>query len=410
MQYMNKIFYNLKGNEERNKKLEERLNYDSIILPDLKIKPINQPKTFNLYYIPTMKTIDLINSISKDDIILMDLYNKLPSAAKRTFLIDMISSELQSTNEIEGVKSSKEELVSTTKEVLKKENYSNKLRFSNIINSYVQLQMDRLQSPKDFNDIRKIYDEITIDGVEKKDLPDGKYFRKDLVYICKQGEEIHRGISKGEDTENYIIITLEKLLEFLNIDKKCNSLIKNAIFHYYFGYIHPFYDGNGRTNRFISSIYLKQDYSWLTALSLSQGSNEYRSLYLKAFDKTNQVSMQGELNFFVDSFLEILNNGQNILKDNINNKMTLLELAYEKSMNDETINKDKTLLDITNIAIELSLFGLNEYLDIELLKEFINYSEQTLRVKLNKLVELGVLEKISKNPIRCILNKSYLEN
>lgn len=410
MQYMNKVFYNLRGNEERNKKLSERLNYDSIILPNLQIKPINQPKTYDLYYIPTMKTIDLINSISKDDIILMDLYKELPDVAKRTFLIDIVSSELQSTNEIEGVSSSKEELVSTTKEVLKGEDYNKSLRFSNISNSYLQLQKDNLKRPKDFKDIRRIYDEITIDGVEKEDLPDGDYFRKNLVYIHKQGREIHRGISKGEDTEDYIIMILEKLLEFLNKDEKCNSLIKNAIFHYYFGYIHPFYDGNGRTNRFISSIYLKEDYSWLTALSLSQGSNEYRSLYLKAFDGTNQVSMQGELNFFVDSFLEILNKGQNILKENISNKMILLDLAHEKSKNDPAINKDDTLLTMTNIAIELSLFGLNDYLDIELLKDILGLSEQTLRLKLNKLVDLGILEKISKNPIRCILNKSYLES
>lgn len=410
MQYMNKVFYNLKGYEERNRKLKERLNYDSIILPNLQIKPINQPKTYDLYYIPTMRTIDLISSISKDDIILMDLYQELPDVAKRTFLIDIVSSELQSTNEIEGVRSNKEELVYTTKEVLKGDDYNKSLKFSNISNSYLQLQRDNLKRPKDYKDIRRIYDEITIDGVEKEDLPDGDYFRKDLVYIHKQGKQIHRGISNGEDTEDYIIAVLEKLIEFLNKDAKCNSLIKNAISHYYFGYIHPFYDGNGRTNRFISSIYLKEEFSWLTALSLSQGSNDYRNLYLKAFDMTNQVSMQGELNFFVDSFLEILNNGQNILKENISNKMILLDLAHEKSKNDPAINKDDTLLAITNIAIELSLFGLNDYLDIYLLKEILDLSEQTLRFKLNTLVDLDILEKISKNPIRCVLNKSYLEN
>ncbi|MBP2026209.1 Fic family protein [Peptoniphilus stercorisuis] len=409
MQYMNKLFYNLRGYDEKKRKLEERLKYDSIISPNLKIKPINQSKIYELYYIPTMKTIDLINSISKDDIILVDLYNELPDVAKKAFLIDMLSSELFSTNEIEGVKSSKEELVSTTKEVLKSENYNTNLRFSNIINSYFQLQMNNLKRPKDFKDIRKIYDEITIDGVSEEDLPDGEYFRKNLVYIHKQGKEIHRGVSQGDNTEEYIILVLEQLLDFLNTDEKCNSLIKNAIFHYYFGYIHPFYDGNGRTNRFISSIYLKEDYSWLTALSLSQGCNEYRNLYLKAFDMTNQVSMQGELNFFVDSFLEILNNGQNILKDNISNKMILLELAYKKSENDKNINEDKLLLNITKVAIELSLFGLNDYIDIDLLKEVLGYSEQTLRIKLNKLVELNILEKISKNPIKCILNNAYLE-
>lgn len=410
MKYMNKVFSSSIRYEDRRQRLEERLNYDSIILPNLQIKPINQPNIYDLYYIPTMKTIDLINAISKDDIILMDLYRELPDGAKKSLLIDLISSELQSTNEIEGVKSSKEELVSTTKKVVKEDSYKKSLRFSNISNSYLQLQRDKLKKPRDFKDVRKIYDEITIDGVDEKDRPDGNYFRKDMVYVHKQGKEIHRGVGRGEDAENYIIDLLEKLLYFVNTDKKCNGLIKNAIFHYYFGYIHPFYDGNGRTNRLISSIYLKEDYSWLTAFSLSQGSNEYRNLYLKAFDASNQVSMQGELNFFVDSFLEILNNGQNILKDNISNKMTILYLAYEKAKNDDSIKGDPSLLYITNIAIELSLFGLNDYMDIDLLKDYLDYGEQTLRNKLNELVDLGILEKTSKNPIRCILKSDYLES
>ena len=39
----------------------------------------------------------------------------------------------------------------------------------------------------------------------------------------------------------------------------------------------------------------KKDYTWLTSLSLSQGTNDNPSLYLKAFDSTNRISMQGAL-------------------------------------------------------------------------------------------------------------------
>lgn len=71
---------------------------------------------------------------------------------------------------------------------------------------------------------------------------------------------------------------------------KLHKLIKIAIAYYCFGYIHPFYDGNGRTGRFIISIYLKEDYSWLTAMSLCQGCNKERNKYLEIFDITNQIS------------------------------------------------------------------------------------------------------------------------
>ncbi|WP_077369924.1 Fic family protein [Anaerosalibacter sp. Marseille-P3206] len=414
MQYMNKLFYNLGSITNREAKLKERLKYDSIVLPGLQIKPINQSKIYDLYYIPTMKTIDLISSISKDDIILMQLYDNLPKLAQRNFLIDMLSSELHSTNLLEGVRSSKEEIVFTAKEVLepKEENKEN-FRFFNVIKSYRELQIGNLKRPKGIKDIRKIYDEITVDGVEEENLPDGKYFRSEATYVYTSGlKEIHRGITSASGTEEYIIFIMNKLLYFLNSDTKCNELVKNAIFHYYFGYIHPFYDGNGRTARFISSIYLKENYSWLTALSLSQGSNDNRSLYLKAFDSTNQVSMQGELNFFVDSFLEVLNNGQNILKENLQNKTILLEESFNKIENDSNIKEDRDLIDIMKVAIEMYLFGPhNDYIDVELLQkqENLNYTNQTIRKKLNRLYENKLLNKISKNPVRYTLNPDYLE-
>lgn len=410
MEYMHKIFYNLAGRRERKEKLKERLDYDSILKPNLKITPLNQDELFQLYYIPTMKTIDLINSISKDDIILVSLYEKLPPLAKKAFFIDMISSELKSTNDLEGIKTDKEELVYTTKKLIDDSSYKEKMRFSNVINSYLELEKDNLNLPLDSKDIRKIYNQVALGEIDKKNLPDGKYFRKGPVYIKKNNKIIHTGVEKTNSTEEYIIVLIERLLNFINQEDKYNSLIKNAIFHYYFSYIHPFYDGNGRTNRFISSIYLKKDYSWLTALSLAQGSNEYRHLYLKAFDNTNQFSMQGELNFFVDSFLEILNLGQNILKENLENKIILLESSIKKVKADKRINNDSLLVDISNMAIELHLFSFNDYIDIKTLEKHFGYSNQSLRSKLNYLVDLKILKKISKNPIKCVVNESYLES
>lgn len=413
MRYMNKLFYNLGDISKREDKLRERINYDSVVSTGLQIKPINQSKEYDLYYIPTMKTMELISSISKDDVILMQLYNELPGIAQKKFLIDMLSSELHDTNLLEGVESNKEELVFTAKQMLaQKSNSKRDLRFFNVINSYMELQSGNLSRPKDVKGVRKIYDEITVNEIKKEDLPDGKFFRTQETYVYTSGlEEIHRGITSLSGTEEYIISMMNKLLNFLN-NTEYNELVKNAVFHYYFGYIHPFYDGNGRTARFISSIYLKENYSWLTALSLSQGSNNNKSLYLRAFDSTNQVSMQGELNFFVDSFLEILNNGQNILKDNLQTKIVLREGALRKIASDPKIKKVRGLTDIMGMAVETYLFGpYNDYIDVETIKNesVLKYTDQTIRKRLNELSELKLLKKISKNPLRCTLNSGYLE-
>src|SRR5690554_2432780 len=141
MQYMNKLFYNLGDISNREAKLKERLNYDSAIFPGLQIKPINQSKTYELYYIPTMETIDLISKISKDDIILTQLYDNLPDMAQKRFLVDILSSELHNTNLLEGVRSSKEELVFTAKKALEPKLEGREfLKFFNAINLYIELK------------------------------------------------------------------------------------------------------------------------------------------------------------------------------------------------------------------------------------------------------------------------------
>ena len=51
---------------------------------------------------------------------------------------------------------------------------------------------------------------------------------------------------------------MTKGLNILNNDEY-DYMIRIAVFHYIFGYIHPFYDGNGRTSRFISSYLLSKN-------------------------------------------------------------------------------------------------------------------------------------------------------
>lgn len=69
----------------------------------------------------------------------------------------------------------------------------------------MELKNGNLKPPVDSKDCRRIYDEITSDGIEKSDHPDGKYYRKNITYIFKDTKEIHRGISQGDKTEELII-------------------------------------------------------------------------------------------------------------------------------------------------------------------------------------------------------------
>lgn len=410
---MHKEYYKFKNTDERKEKAIKRSSYDSSVNTNLEIKPINQAEKFKLYYVPTSNTMEIISQISRLDIILENIYEQLPGIAQKNFFVDMLSTELQSTNELEGVRSSKEEIVKTTRKVLNKNIRTSKIkaRFINVIKSYLELKEGNLRPPVDSKDCRKIYDEITSDGVEMDDTPDGKYYRNDITYIYKNNEVIHRGISAGNETERLIIEMMDALFRFMDeSNDRIHKLIKIAISHYYFGYIHPFYDGNGRTGRFISSIFLKRDYSWLTAMSLSQGCSKERVKYLKIFDVTNKVPSQGEMNYFVDEFLSIIISGQETILDNLVGKSDLLNRIIYKINSDESLlNEDeKTIMGI--MGQEFYFQASEEGIGVEDLSEIFDYTPETIRIKMRKLYERGLLEKVKGRPVKYTISREYIES
>lgn len=416
MIYMNKLFYNLGSMEQRIEKVEERKNYDSTLQIGLKIKPEKQKNKYDLYYVPTLETMNIIRKINLEDKRIAELYEKLPDIAKESFYIDIVSSEIQNTNNIEGVESKREDIVYTTKKVVKN-NINNKnddLKFLSIVRSYTAIKNmnndstsdESVRKINDVKDIRKIYDSITAEGVAEENLPDGELFRKGVVYIQGKKGTLHDGVSNADNSEPIIKELLSKLVDFINT-QDCN-LIKNAIFHYYFGYVHPFYDGNGWTARFISSLILQEEYSWLTACSLSQGVNKKRNLYLKAFESTNSLAMQGEMNFFVDSFLKLINIGQTEILENLYSKTILLEAAYDVIKSDERVLSDEKMFNIVYSAVQMYLFGNNDYLEIKDIEDLADCGNAKARKYANNLCEMNILKKISQKPIRLVLEPRYI--
>lgn len=406
MDYFYKMYYNIKSIEDRDKIAKERYNYHSTIRTGLEIKPIDQDRTFELFYIPTNKTINLIQKITLYDKELEEKFNILPGVAKTKFFIEIVADELYSTNELEGIKSSRKEIVESTRSIIFNEESKNK-RFNSMILSYLELAEKGLKLPSSPKDCRKIYDNITHGEIETEELPDGKIFRKDINYVFKNGKEIHRGIYP----ESAIIDKIEDLIEFMNNpDNGLNNLLRIAIGHYYFAYIHPFYDGNGRTGRFISSLYLRENFSEITALSLSRGCDINRTNYLKIFDITNKIISRGELNYFADEFLYTLIMGQEDLLMGLNEKIELINIGHDKIKNDSNIETEDEL-DIMFILIQDHYFSLDtKGITVKDIMNASGYSDVTVRRKLKSLENKGLIKRIKSNPLIYVLADGYLEN
>lgn len=249
------------------------------------------------------------NEITKliEDILLLskqlnENLNTLPDIAIDYYMDKFLVDEILITNEIEGVYSTRKEIKSVLKKVNQADEKS-KVRFYGMIKKYVTLLNDLKTPLNSIEDLRTLYDQIILPEIaDKNDIPDGRYFRKSSVSVYSSTqEEEHQGIL-GEDN---IIEHLNKLLKFKD-DENFPLLIRIAVIHYYMGYIHPFYDGNGRLSRFISSYLLKECIPSIACVRLSYAVKENKAKYYNAFKCCNDTFNQGDVTPFIITFLEIV--------------------------------------------------------------------------------------------------------
>lgn len=405
MEYLYKIYY--KNKDKYESVYKSRINNEVVEKISLPYK-IKQKTPISLYFLPSIKTMAMVEAIKKNDKILMFLARGFKEKYKDYLFIDLIANDLEASNLLEGIESNKDEIIYSTKKILEEKKPNDK-RFGRALNSYRLLLDNKLNPPKTNEDIRTIYDNITSGEIEKDNLPDGKFYRKGPVYIQRagsvSGQVIHQGVS-GEDEIAY---NMECMMDFME-ESNLPSLIKIAISHYYFAYTHPFYDGNGRVGRFLSAIYLKKDYSYLTALSLSKGSLIERTTYYKAFDKTNDPISKGELNFFVDSFLELIIKGQESILEFFNKSTENLIEDFEKFEN-KLKDMDGLDLNLVDIFLMNKYFARNQAMernDIILDLEQEGRPVSKIKARLDYYREISLIKAVKKRPLMYILNEEIV--
>ncbi len=116
MEYLYKIYYKDKNFYEETYK--NRINFEESLRTGLFIKSLKEQEENQLYFVYNMKTSNLIDRVMQNDYKLEKLNESLPGLAERAFILDLISSELKSTNDLEGIESDKDEIIETTKNII----------------------------------------------------------------------------------------------------------------------------------------------------------------------------------------------------------------------------------------------------------------------------------------------------
>lgn len=371
---LRKVFHADEQNYER--EYQKRFNDSHAIHIDL---PISGFPAF-ISMIPEL--YDLMLEAAKADKDILVLERQLPGMAIASYTDSLLIDEIVLTNEIEGVNSTRREVG----EVLERLKANDKRgRFSGIVQKYQMLQQGNEVPLMTCEDIRFLYDDLVLDEViadNADNAPDGKLFRVNPVHVVDQtGRSVHDGL----DSEAQITAALDIALPFLR-DESIPALVRLSAFHFIFGYIHPFYDGNGRTNRFISSYMMAREYEPVTSLALSYAvKNEIRKYY-KAYSVTEHKLNRGDLTPFVLAFAEIVVAAMTGLRDSLVER----ERAFRSYCETVVPAMPPESRAIAEALVTGTLFTFNGLTAANLVDEF-GISRQTVYKRLAPIKQMGLL-------------------
>ena len=292
-----KIFY--RNPKEHETIYKKRFSSPFAVHLPIEIRQFNHDKSYPAFYCYNQEVMLLTEQIYQSLAKFLRTIQNISDVVMHQFKLSCIVDEVHSTSDIEGIHSTHREL----KDVLEGSNDNS--HFSSIIKKYDLLSSGEIPLFTTCDDVRNFYDEfVHIDAIAEnpKNLLDGKIFRKEAVDVMTpSGKIIHRGL----EPEAKIIQAMSDALSYLN-SSEVPALVRIAVFHYLFVYIHPFYDGNGRTARFLSSCSIARHLHPLIALRIAVTIKRHKRSYYSMLKDTDAEINCGDLTPFILCFLEFI--------------------------------------------------------------------------------------------------------
>ncbi|ARQ97541.1 Fic domain protein [Campylobacter lanienae NCTC 13004] len=226
-------------------------------------------------------------------------------------------------------------------------------------------------------------------------------FRTSAVTLQNSKQEIVYAPPKtGDEVEHY----MSNLEHFINNSElsDLDPLIKLAIIHHQFESIHPFYDGNGRTGRIISVLYLVQNRLLdLPILYLSRYITRNKADYYKLIQavRDNDGNIKDWQNWvmFILKGIEVTSKETIILINGIAQLMAqykaILKPVFGKTYKHELLN---------------NLF-FHPYTKIEFIERDMNVQRKTAAKYLDMIVDLKLLTKMKKGSSNYYINNALFE-
>lgn len=250
-------------------------------------------------------------------------------------------------------------------------------------------EIDRLSESKNkfnANDVLRVHKTLINGLIEKHKAG---IFRHGPVYIVNILPSTKEKVAYTPPKATDVPQLITDLLDWLDENKDIHPIVKAGLFHYQFETIHPFTDGNGRTGRLLTLLYLYQSgWDFKKILVLEDYYNRNRKAYYEAlqtgetYSARQEADLRGWLDYYVEGFLDETRK----VKDQVLSLSVVGDIGSTRN----TLDKDE--LRIVDFIVTMGQITSNDVVDI------LDVPKRTAQAKLKRLEDIKVLEKEGAGP------------
>ena len=212
----------------------------------------------------------------------------------------------------------------------------------NLYNGYKYIFTNNIMDKEHLLELYKILSDGLLSSSDMARM--GEYYREDKVYILRKGR-IDMELSEGIDyslIDKYMDIYFDYVND--NSDKTMtDEFIKSQIMHFYFVYIHPYFDVNGRSSRTMAMWYLLNNKAYPYIIFNRAISNNSSTYDETITDTRNNANISFFIRYMMINVKRELEKELIIqeIRDNTSVKMTMMDyqaLNYINEGREECVN------------------------------------------------------------------------
>lgn len=217
-----------------------------------------------------------------------------------------------------------------------------------------------------------------LEGDDK--LPNGSFYRNDIVYIVGD-KTYHEGLNP-----KLLPQYMKELVQFANQKDEIPELAKACMLHFYIAYLHPYFDGNGRTARLVHLWYLiQQGFSSTLFYAFSKHINNSKNKYYSSFidiEENHKISKLLDVTPFILYFKQHVYDKIDATSD----EPAVFEIFIQAMKDGKITEKER---DLWNFV--LSAYRDSQFSTKQLEKDFGNAAYATIRSFVLKFEQLGLM-------------------